>query len=236
MDIFTREHVTHLLEDSLLVYSDSDLVSIHPVCMYINFSPWYDYTEITMNFSRVVLPVIQSYSTAGEFTVLGRLRSAIIANLIFYGTYLVIFCICLIYVAARPDLHLSGYVVCTGLHIHLPHCFPTMDEFFLHILHRENLKVIGITASNTWGLFLLVLLYGYGLVDVPRSVWQASYTHLTLQQTYFKIAKLSMECSEAKEKYEDTLEVYLSLMLVISSIRMSVLQLTSYSVGGKKGC
>lgn len=73
--------------------------------------------------------------------------------------------------------------------------------------YRENLKVIGITASNTWGLFLLVLLYGYGLVDVPRSIWQSSYTHLLLQQTYFKIAKISMESSEAQEKYEDTLEV-----------------------------
>ena len=67
--------------------------------------------------------------------------------------------------------------------------------------------MIGITASNTWGLFLLVLLYGYGLVDVPRSVWQASYAHLMLQQAYFRLAKLSMEYSEAQEKYEDTLEV-----------------------------
>lgn len=69
------------------------------------------------------------------------------------------------------------------------------------------MKVVGITASNTWGLFLLVLLYGYGLVDIPRGVWQSSHTHYMLQQTYFKIAKISMECSEAQEKYEDVLEV-----------------------------
>ena len=71
----------------------------------------------------------------------------------------------------------------------------------------ENLKVIGITASNTWGLFLLVLLYGYGLVDIPRTVWWSSHIQYTLNQTYFRVAKLSMECSETQEKYEDTLEV-----------------------------
>ena len=67
--------------------------------------------------------------------------------------------------------------------------------------------MIGITASNTWGLFLLVLLYGYGLVDIPRAVWQSSHIHYMLHQTYFKVAKISMEYSEAQEKYEDTLEV-----------------------------
>ncbi|KAF6028249.1 LMBRD2 [Bugula neritina] len=126
----------------------------------------------------LVLPIMNSYASAGEFTVIGKLKSAIIANLIYYATYVVIFCICLIYLATQP--------------------YVTID--------LENLKVIGITASNTWGLFLLVLLYGYGLVDIPRSIWQSSHTLYMLQQTYFKVAKVTMEYSEAQEKYDDTLE------------------------------
>ncbi|XP_067951497.1 G-protein coupled receptor-associated protein LMBRD2-like isoform X2 [Watersipora subatra] len=126
----------------------------------------------------LILPLMQSYASAGEFSVLGKMRSALISNAIYYATYAVIFCVCLIYVATRPNLSINA----------------------------ENLKVIGITASNTWGLFLLVLLYGYGLVDIPRALWQSSHAHYMLNQVYFKIAKISMEHSEAEEKFEDTLE------------------------------
>ena len=65
--------------------------------------------------------------------------------------------------------------------------------------------MIGITASNTWGLFLLVLLLGYGLVEVPRSLWYRSITSLHLKQTYFKIAKLHGEKCDAEESLEDIL-------------------------------
>ena len=51
---------------------------------------------------------MQSYANAGEFSVLGKMKSALIANVIYYGTYAVIFCICLIYVASRPDLSING--------------------------------------------------------------------------------------------------------------------------------
>lgn len=52
--------------------------------------------------------MMQSYACAGDFTVLGKVRSALIENAIYYGTYLIIFCICLIYVAVRPDLDLDA--------------------------------------------------------------------------------------------------------------------------------
>ena len=76
----------------------------------------------------------------------------------------------------------------------------------LHVT-RPQLKVLAITASNTWGLFLLVLLFGYGLVEVPRTCWNNSKKGHLLDYTYFKLAKLSVEKSEAEEILEDVLEV-----------------------------
>ena len=76
-----------------------------------------------------------------------------------------------------------------------------------HLYYREKLKVIGVTASNTWGLFLLVLLLGYGLVEVPRLVWNNAKHQYMLSRTYFKIAKQSVEKTEAEENLEDVLEV-----------------------------
>lgn len=70
-----------------------------------------------------------------------------------------------------------------------------------------QLKVLAATASNTWGLFLLVLLLGYGLVEVPRSCWSSANNSYTLQHLHFKLAKLSVEKSEAEEALEDTMSV-----------------------------
>lgn len=93
-----------------------------------------------------------------------------------------------------------------------------LKSLFADITNRENmelvpwccrsqLKVLAITASNTWGLFLLVLLLGYGLVDVPRRLWSDAKRGHLLNLTYFKIAKLSVEKSEAEENLEDVLDV-----------------------------
>lgn len=79
--------------------------------------------------------------------------------------------------------------------------------FYYSFYFRDKIKIIGVTASNTWGLFLLVLLLGYGLVEVPRTVWNSSKRGYMLARTQFKIAKLSTEKSEAEEALEDVLEV-----------------------------
>lgn len=124
----------------------------------------------------IVLPIMQSYCMAGDFSVLGKLRSAIIDNLIYYGSFAAIFVVLLVYV---------------GLH---------------RTISMEYLKVVGITASNTWGLILLIILLGYGLVELPRSYLEASNQKGMLDRLYFKVSKLSTEKCEAEDKLEDALE------------------------------
>eukprot|EP00106_Octopus_bimaculoides_P018897 XP_014786339.1 PREDICTED: LMBR1 domain-containing protein 2-like [Octopus bimaculoides] len=108
---------------------------------YVLPALWHVVYWTSQALTWLILPLMQSYSNAGDFSVAGKCKSALIENAIYYGTYLLIFGVCLIYVAARPNLHIDG----------------------------DKIKVIGVTASNTWGLFLLVLLLGYGLVEVPRT-------------------------------------------------------------------
>nr|CAD7568702.1 unnamed protein product [Timema californicum] len=127
----------------------------------------------------LVLPLMQSYIKAGDFTVQGKLKSALIDNAIYYGSYLFICGILLIYIAVQPGLDLDG----------------------------QKVKAIASSASNTWGLFLLVLLLGYALVEVPRSLWNASKRGYALNYSYFKAAKLSIEKCEAEETVDDILEV-----------------------------
>lgn len=80
----------------------------------------------------LIMPLMQSYLKAGDFTIKGKLKAAVIDNAIYYGSYLFICGILLIYLALKPDVHLDW----------------------------QKLKAIASSASNTWGLFLLVLLLG----------------------------------------------------------------------------
>lgn len=50
---------------------------------------------------------MQSYSSAGDFTVTGKLKSALLENAIIYGSLLLILTVCIIYVAVKPELHFS---------------------------------------------------------------------------------------------------------------------------------
>merc|ERR1719186_253585 len=50
----------------------------------------------------IVLPLMQSFSQAGEFTFLGKLRSSLWDNAIYYTSYLLIAIILIIYIALQP--------------------------------------------------------------------------------------------------------------------------------------
>ncbi|KAL0979830.1 hypothetical protein UPYG_G00190360 [Umbra pygmaea] len=126
----------------------------------------------------MLLPFMQSYARSGAFSISGKIKTALLENAIYYGTYLLIFCSLLIYVAVHPQWQLTW----------------------------RGLQTIGIAAANTWGLFLLVLLLGYGLVEIPRSYWNSSRHGYLLAKTYFKVAKLAAEKAEAEENMDDTMQ------------------------------
>ncbi|EMP31805.1 LMBR1 domain-containing protein 2 [Chelonia mydas] len=126
----------------------------------------------------ILLPFMQSYARSGGFSITGKIKTALIENAIYYGTYLLIFGAFLIYVAVNPNFNLQW----------------------------NQLQTIGIAAANTWGLFLLVLLLGYGLVEIPRSHWNGAKKGYLLMKTYFKVAKLMTEKADAEENLEDIME------------------------------
>nr|CDP97965.2 Bm2824 [Brugia malayi] len=136
----------------------------------------------------IVLPLMQNYSDAGDFSSLGKLRSAIYSNAIYYGTYLAVFFMLMIYAAVK------------GV-----------------VLNAEHLKVILISASNTWGLFLLVVLLGYGLIEVPRQFWQMGSRDYRLNKTYFDIDKLSTDKNDAEHAVREAYKEARSVLTLLCS-------------------
>ncbi|XP_059476007.1 LMBR1 domain-containing protein 2 homolog isoform X2 [Neocloeon triangulifer] len=162
--------------------SSSDSPSCHVPWSYVPDEVFPDLWRVVYWTSQfltwLILPLMQSYTKAGDFTVKGKLRSALIDNAIYYSTYLFICCVLFVYLVLKPGLDVDG----------------------------SKLKVIASSASNTWGLFLLVLLLGHALVEVPRSLWRASSYGHSLSKAYFRTAKLSSERSESEEAVDDVLE------------------------------
>lgn len=61
--------------------------------------------------SRLLLPFMQSYARSGGFSITGKIKTALIENAIYYGTYLLIFGSLLICVAVHPEWQLSWSVI-----------------------------------------------------------------------------------------------------------------------------
>ncbi|CAH1122740.1 unnamed protein product [Ceutorhynchus assimilis] len=156
-----------------------------PERVFVNL--WRTVYWSTQFLTWLIMPMMQSYIKAGDFTVKGKLKSALVDNAIYYGSYLLICSVLLIYLALKPGIDLDW----------------------------SKLKAIASSASNTWGLFLLVLLLGYSLVEAPRNFWNNSNSSFKLTQYYFKAAKLSSDKCEAEETVDDVLESLQAMSMAI---------------------
>ena len=61
--------------------------------------------------SRLILPIMQSLSETGEFSLKGKMKYAIKVNLIYYGTLLLIFLVIIIYLIADGVLNRKNFMV-----------------------------------------------------------------------------------------------------------------------------
>ena len=91
-----------------------------------------------------VLPIHQIYEDAGDFSPLGRLRTSVRENLIFYAVIVLVALVGVALLLANSMMTAAG------------------------------LSAFSVTASNMFGICTGIFLLGYGLVEVPRSVWRGA--------------------------------------------------------------
>mmetsp|Transcript_9486 Transcript_9486/g.18310 ORF Transcript_9486/g.18310 Transcript_9486/m.18310 type:complete len:552 (-) Transcript_9486:1781-3436(-) len=116
----------------------------------------------------VLLPLSQGYHTAGDFTFLRRMGTALFKHV---RTYIV-------FGVAGGAIFL--YLLISGK------------------LNSESASAVLVVLSNLWGLFLVIVLLGYGLVEVPRKTWYAGHHTLNKKYLQFKASKLSETMNDAK--------------------------------------
>ncbi|KAI7856552.1 LMBR1-like membrane protein-domain-containing protein [Circinella umbellata] len=120
----------------------------------------------------VMIPMMQAYVNTGDFGFTQRIKSAIQVNLRFYSIYVAIGFFGLLYLIFG-----SGYNT------------------------REKIQGYVMAMANSWGLFLVIVFLGYGLVAVPRRLWIAGNTKRHLRQLYGNASKAKEDCMDSELEF-----------------------------------
>ncbi|GAB2283294.1 hypothetical protein Dimus_017815 [Dionaea muscipula] len=131
----------------------------------------------TFLLTWAVVPLIQGYEDAGDFTVMERLKTSVHVNLVFY---LII-----------------GSVGIFGL-------------ILLIVTHTEGkLGVLGfaMACSNTFGLVTGAFLLGFGLSEIPRSLWKNADWTFRLKVLSRKIAKMAVKLDDSHQNFSNAIVV-----------------------------
>ena len=143
-------------------------------------SMWTSVYWITFIFAWVIIPIQMEYHSSGYFKLLDKLRDAIYKNLSFYGVCILIGVLYIIFMLASNQGSPADVI--------------------------DLLMAIG----NTYGILLLIVLCGSGLVVIPRRLWQLTdyqeemkrvYISVTSTEETFRAAKTSLDEAETQVRH-----------------------------------
>ncbi|KAJ3065069.1 LMBR1 domain-containing protein 2 [Podochytrium sp. JEL0797] len=153
-----------------------------------------------------VVPVMATYVRSGDFTLKSRLYNAVRDNLFYYALMAVAGVAFLIYMLVAVKFT------------------------------REGLTAILMAAANAWGLLLCTCMLGYGLVEIPRSVWSSALPSKRLHHLESLVPKtrekmidseaemyqIAREIATASHKVPDTspLRVHVDLLLKLCPLAL----------------
>lgn len=124
----------------------------------------------------VINPIANSYWISGAFTWKRRLRLAIISNIKFWLQLLAVLVVALLLVLIKQNFEIS--------------------------------KVTGFVfaAANTYGLFIVVMLLGYGLVELPREIVEKTNPRRMLDYYYCSASRAEEQMMDAQADLMDILD------------------------------
>ncbi|XP_039035218.1 LMBR1 domain-containing protein 2 homolog A-like [Hibiscus syriacus] len=131
----------------------------------------------TFLLTWAVVPTIQSYEDAGDFTVVERLKTSLHENLVFY--------LCV------------GSVGLVGLVL-----FVIFSKNW-----SGDILGFAMACSNTFGLVTGAFLLGFGLSEIPKGIWKNvdwTFRHKVLSH---KVAKMAVKLDDAHQEFSSAIVV-----------------------------
>ncbi|KAJ8451846.1 hypothetical protein Cgig2_007329 [Carnegiea gigantea] len=132
-----------------------------------------------------VVPLLQGYEDAGDFTVTERVKTSVHRNLVFYL--------------------IAGTIGLIGLALPV-----TMRscKFPIHLVNtRGGALGFAMACSNTFGLVTGAFLLGFGLSEIPRSLWKKADWTFRQKALSHKIAGMVMKLDDAHQNFSNAIVV-----------------------------
>ncbi|XWS41614.1 hypothetical protein CRYUN_Cryun17cG0097400 [Craigia yunnanensis] len=131
----------------------------------------------TFLLTWAVVPLIQGFEDAGDFSVTERLKTSVHVNLVFYSVV--------------------GSIGLVGL-------------ILLITMHRNwsgDILGLAMALSNTFGLVTGAFLLGFGLSEIPKSLWRNADWTIRQKVLSHKIAKMAVKLDEAHQELSNAIVV-----------------------------
>lgn len=135
----------------------------------------------TFLLTWAVVPLIQGYEDAGDFTLKERLKTSIRENLVFY-----------LIVGA---VGLFGLILLLLMHRNRP------------LGGGGGIVGFAMACSNTFGLVTGAFLLGFGLSEIPKNTWRnADWTHRQKVLSH-RVAKMAVKLDDAHQELSNAIVV-----------------------------
>ncbi|KAI4345274.1 hypothetical protein L6164_012411 [Bauhinia variegata] len=131
----------------------------------------------TFLLTWAVVPLIQGFEDAGDFTVAERLKTSVHANLVFY---LIV-----------GSIGLFGVILL----------------IMMHKIGTRDLTGFAMACSNTFGLVTGAFLLGFGLSEIPKSLWRNADWTTRQKVLSHKIAKMAVKLDDAHQELSNAIVV-----------------------------
>ncbi|KAI8057715.1 LMBR1-like membrane protein-domain-containing protein [Syncephalis plumigaleata] len=150
-----------------------DSSECHRPAVYISESTllglWRSMYWTTFFLNWIMIPVLQGYLQSGQFLFRRRLRNAIKGHAIYFGGYAILAMVAIVYILSTNH-------------------FATWHAFLAFVM----------AAANCWGLLLVLMFMGHGLVAVPRTLWRAANT----KRRWIQVTRRAVNIKDAYEEAE----------------------------------
>ncbi|KAK7369321.1 hypothetical protein VNO80_11358 [Phaseolus coccineus] len=131
----------------------------------------------TFLLTWVVVPLIQGFEDAGDFTVSERLKTSLHVNLIFY-------------------------VIVGSIGV-----FGIILLIMMRRQWSGGLLGLAMACSNTFGLVTGAFLLGFGLSEIPKGIWKNADWTIRQKVLSHKIAKMAVKLDDAHQELSNAIVI-----------------------------
>eukprot|EP01018_Ginkgo_biloba_P034789 Gb_30378 [translate_table: standard] len=131
----------------------------------------------TFALTWAIVPTIQGYEDAADFTVTERLKTSIQGNLVFY--------------LSVGSIGMFGVVILIIMHKHW----------------EGGIVGLAMACSNTFGLVTGAFLLGFGLIEIPRSIWRNANWNYRQKILSHRVAKMALKLDDAHQELSNAIVI-----------------------------